>query len=135
MSTHCEWSPERFKGRDGVLYTVIGKGGLRRAVMLTKELADELEARRFGEHTVLDRGIRYTQRHDVNFGSSLTKEWSSASKEAVGWSAGLHGLRHSYAQTRLAELQGLGFAREERMGIVSQELGHFRTTETEGYLR
>ena len=134
-STHREWSKELFKGREGALYTVVGKGGLRRAVLLPAQLADELEGRRIKDRTVRDRGIRYVQRHDVNFGRNLTKAWSDASSKALGRSAGLHGLRHSYAKQRLYELQQLGYSRAERMSIVSQELGHFRTTETETYLR
>ena len=95
----------------------------------------ELEGRRIKDRTARDRGIRYVQRHDVNFGSNLTKAWSDASSKALGRSTGLHGLRHSYAKQRLYELQQLGYSRAERMSIVSQELGHFRTTETETYLR
>ena len=58
-STHREWSSEPFKGREGALYTVVGKGGLRRAVLLPTQLADELEGRRIKDRTVRDRGIRY----------------------------------------------------------------------------
>ena len=134
-SAHREWSKDLFKGRDGALHTVAGKGGLRRAVMLPAQLASELEGRRISERTVRDRGVRYVQCHDINFGSNLTKAWSDASSKALGRSTGLHGLRHSYAKQRLYELQQLGCSREERMSIVSQELGHFRTTETETYLR
>ena len=123
-SNHRAWSPELFKGREGTLYTVIGKGGLRRAVLLPAQLADELEAQHIEDRTVRDRGIRYIQRHDVNFGRNLSKAWSDASAKALGWSAGLHGLRHLYAKQRLYELQQLGYSREERMSIVSQELGH-----------
>ena len=130
MTFDREWSKELFKGREGALYTVVGKGGLRRAVLLPAQLADELEGRRIKDRTVRDRGIRYVQRHDVNFGRNLSKAWSDASSKALGRSAGLHGLRHSYAKQRLYELQQLGCSREERMSIVSQELGHFRTTET-----
>ena len=104
-------------------------------MLLPAQLADELEVRRIQDRTVRDRGIRYIQRHDVNFGRNLTKAWSDASTKALGWAAGLHGLRHSYAKQQLYELQKLGGSREERMSIVSQELGHFRTTETETYLR
>lgn len=45
-SSHREWSPDRLVGRDGSLYTVQGKGGLIREVLLPHDLADRLEATR-----------------------------------------------------------------------------------------
>ena len=51
------------------------------------------------------------------------------------FSNGGHGLRHSYAQERMAELKSLGLARAIALETVSQELGHFRAEITEVYLR
>ena len=135
-STHRAWSADRFDGRTGEIYVVIGKGGLRREVILPRKLATELEARRLSvPNPRRDRGINYRQYYDLTAGKSMSRAWTSASKTKLGWSSGLHGLRHSYAQNRMHELQALGYGREERKAIVSQELGHFRTTETETYLR
>ena len=135
-STHREWSSKRHAGREGMLYVVAGKGGLRREVLIPADLAAQLEARRRrSERSVRDRGVNYRQLYDVALGKKLSEAWTKASRQALGWSAGLHGLRHSYAQNRMNELQALGYGREERKSIVSQELGHFRTTETETYLR
>ena len=39
-STHRDWSPNRFAGREGELFVVAGKGGLRREVMLSHALAE-----------------------------------------------------------------------------------------------
>ena len=136
-SSHRSWSPDRFAGREGELFVVAGKGGLRREVMLPHALAAELKSQRFedGAVAVRDRGINYQRHYDIAGGQSLSDVWNRASSKELGWSAGVHGLRHSYAQNRMTELGKLGYGREERKSIVSQELGHFRTTETETYLR
>ena len=135
-SRHREWSQKRFAGRRGKRYTVIGKGGLVREVMLSESIAAEIEKRR--RHTaaaISDRGIRYTSYYDLTGGQSLSAAFTKASTAALGWSAGVHGLRHTYAQERMRELGALGFSREERLEIVSQELGHFRSSIAEVYLR
>ena len=135
-SAHRKWSKDRFLGQAGKLYVVVGKGGLRREVMLPFELATELENRRLNvARAVRDRGVNYTQYYDIAGGKKMSERFTTASKKTLGWSGGLHGLRHSYTQNRMSELQQLGYGREERKSIVSQELGHFRTTETETYLR
>jgi integrase len=126
----------KFEGREGVLYTVEGKGGLVREVMLSKELADRLEDRRFDEpKQVTDRGVFYEQRYDIGGGKQFTDSFSKASDRALDWSTGAHGLRHSYAQERMDELQKIGYDRETALETVSQEMGHFRSEITEVYLR
>ena len=127
--------PEKFAGRPGRDYTVVGKGGLVRVVRVPDHLAERLEARRHGEPVrVVDRGIRYVSRYDVAGGAAWSVSFGSASKRALGWSTGAHGVRHSYAQERMRELQRL-LVREDALETVSQELGHFRPEITETYLR
>ena len=135
-STHREWSDKRFEGRaDAVRYTVDGKGGLVREVSLPSHLAERLEAqRREKPVTVTDRGIRYRQHYDLGGGLAWSRSFGNASKRALGWSTGAHGLRHSYAQERLHVLQG-SHPYPEALEIVSQEMGHFRPDITEVYLR
>lgn len=126
----------KFEGRDGVLYTVEGKGGLCREVLLPKDLADRLEDRRLGESKeVTDRGVRYEQRYDIGAGKQFSDSFSKASDRALDWSTGAHGLRHSYAQERMDELQSMGYDRDTALETVSQEMGHFRPDITEVYLR
>ncbi len=135
-STHREWSPNRFEGREGIAYTVEGKGGLVREVMIPRELAERLEARRLDEpQRITDRGVYYQQHYDLGAGHAWSQSFTAASERALGWTAGAHGLRHSYAQERMEELQGRGLIYREALGIVSQELGHFREDITEVYLR
>ena len=135
-SSHREWSPARFTGRSGVLYTVVGKGGLVREVMVPADLAERLEARRLDEpREVRDRGINYEQHYNIGAGQAWSQSWASASRSAFGWSRGAHGLRHGYAQQRMDELQRSGMTYQRALGVVSQELGHYRVSITEVYLR
>ena len=136
-SEHRKWSPERFDGRGDLrLYTVEGKGGLVREVALPPRLADELEARRIEKpERVTDRGVHYTRHYDIGGGQAWSQSVSAASKLELGWSTGAHGLRHSYAQDRVGELQGSGHGHNSALQMVSQELGHFRPDITEVYLR
>ena len=66
---------------------------------------------------------------------TLFRATSAAAKRVLGWSEGAHGLRHSYAQERLQELQRQGLRWEYALETVSQEMGHFRPQITEVYLR
>ncbi|WP_299876425.1 hypothetical protein [uncultured Cocleimonas sp.] len=137
ISTHRKFSDERFEGRlSFVSYSVVGKGGLIREVRLSPELSQRLENKRFEEpKDAIDRGIHYQQHYDIGAGKSWSQSFSSASKREFGWSNGAHGLRHSYAQDRMKEIQGLGHTYQSALEIVSQEMGHFRADITEVYLR
>ena len=135
-STHRKWSNKRFSGRSGEAYTVVGKGGLIREIRLSGQLAKELERTRLSEpRIVVDRGIKYSQHYNLSGGVYFSFIFGKTSKEVLGWSTGAHGLRHGYAQDRMSELLDLGFARAERMGVISQELGHFRPDIVIEYLR
>lgn len=126
----------KFAGRDGAIYTVAGKGGLVREVLIPHELAAQLEARRLETPLqVTDRGIYYQSHYDIGGGQRWSNSVSAAAERALGWSTGAHGLRHSYAQERMTELQNRGLIRERALETVSQELGHFRPEITEVYLR
>lgn len=126
----------KWEGREGVPYTVAGKGGLIREVRIPPELAQQLESRRLvAPCTVTDRGIHYRQHYELAGGQRWSNAFSAAAKRVLGWSEGAHGLRHSYAQERLEELQRQGLKWEHALETVSQEMGHFRPQITEIYLR
>ena len=125
----------KFDGRPGRYYTVVGKGGLVRAVRIPNALAERLEERRRAEPVrITDRGVHYLSRYEVGGGHAWSESFSSASKRTLGWSTGAHSVRHSYAQERMRELQSV-LVREGSLETVSQELGHFRPEITETYLR
>ena len=136
-SAHREWREDRFAGRDGVRYTVEGKGGLVREVLIPRDLAARLESRRIdgGPVRETDRGVHYSKQYDIGSGKNWSSSFSRVSDNNLGWSNGAHGLRHSYAQERMSELQGGGMSYREALGNVAQELGHFSEHTTEAYLR
>ncbi len=135
-SGHREWSESRFEGKDGLKYTVVGKGGLIREVMISKELAGKLETFRFSSPRIFyDRGIRYEILYNIGGGRNWSQSVSAASNRELGWSNGAHGFRHSYAQERMDVLQERGHFYEEAKSIVAQEVGHFDAKTTEAYLR
>ncbi|MQT33609.1 site-specific integrase [Pseudomonas sp. FSL R10-0071] len=116
-------------------YTVYGKGGLTREVRIPIPLAKRLEATRLAEPIrTTDRGVHYQQHYRLGGGQPWSKSFGAASKAALGWSKGAHGLRHCYAQERLGTVQRY-LPREEAKRVVSQELGHFRPEIIETYLR
>jgi hypothetical protein len=126
---------DKFAGRTGQLYTVTGKGGLTREVLIPNELAKQLENSRLTEpKDVVDRGINYTQHYNIGAGKNWSNSFSSASNRTLNWSNGAHGLRHSYAQERMKELR-FEMPYEKALEVVSQEMGHFRPDITEVYLR
>jgi integrase len=135
-SGHRQWCADRFSGREGDRYTVVGKGGLVREVVLSQELVTALEARRLEEpRLVIDWDVHYSQHYDIGGGRAWSQSFSSASKRELGFSKGGHGLRHSYAQERMAELQQQGMGYDQAKATVVQEVGHFDKETTEVYLR
>jgi len=125
----------KFEGREGQSYTVTGKGGLTREVRIPDALSERLEAHRLPEHQqITDRGVHYQQHYEIGGGQRWSNSFSAASNRSCNWSNGAHGLRHSYAQERMSELQR-EYPRDEALRIVSQEMGHFRPEITEVYLR
>lgn len=126
---------EKFQGREGQIYTVDGKGGLVREVLIPNHLAERLENTRLDTaKEITDRGVNYTTHYDINGGHRWSASFSSASNRALNWSAGGHGMRHTYAQERMSELQK-SMSYEKALEVVSQEMGHFRPSITEVYLR
>jgi integrase len=116
-------------------YSVHGKGGLVREVRIPISLARRLEKTRLAEpRAATDRGINYQQMYAIGGGQPWSKSVSAASKKALGWSNGAHGLRHAYAQQRMAMLER-HLPRSQALEVVSQEMGHFRPEITEVYLR
>ena len=126
----------KWQGREGVLYTVHGKGGLIREVNIPDELASTLETLRLKMPlSITDRKVHHTQYYDLAGGQRWSNSFSAAANRTLGWSEGAHGLRHSYAQERMHELQRQGLTRVLALETVSQEMGHFRPEITETYLR
>ena len=118
-------------------YTVVGKGGLCREVSIPGHLVDRLEATRLAEpQRVTDRGVYYQSHYAIGGGNAWSASFTRASGRALEWSTGAHGVRHTYAQERMSELQlAAGLSYRDALQTVSQEMGHFRESITEVYLR
>ena len=124
----------KFIHREGEIYTVVGKGGLIREVLIPSKLAQQLEQHKLNEPVkVTDRGIYYQQHYNIAGGKNWSNSFSKTSSRVLGWSRGGHGLRHSYAQERMKEITKIDY--ERALKIVSQEMGHFRANITLTYLR
>ena len=133
-----KWSEQRFLGQEGsVVFVVKGKGGLQREVAVPKNLAEQLESYRLEKPRIIkDRGVIYTTKYDLAGGNNLSAAFTRASKRALGYSHGLHGLRHSYTQERIDYIKReFGLSHYQARDIVAEELGHFRGDITEVYLR
>lgn len=129
-------SKHKFRGRNGVIYTVVGKGGLVREVLIPNYLSRELEKQRLSSpRKIRDRIIYYQAHYKIGGGQPFSNSFSQTSKRLFGWSRGAHGMRHSYAQSRILELQLLGLSQYEAKISISQELGHFRPDIIDVYLR
>ena len=118
-----------------VIYVVVGKGGLRRFVALPKYLSEALEKKRCTPESVIDRQIEYKKIYAIGYGQAYSQSFTRASKKALNFSHGAHGLRHSYVKRRLSKLVDVGYSLSDSMLVISQELGHFRPLITMAYLR
>lgn len=133
-----DWRPDRFTGRSDAdrRYTVIGKGGLVREIALSQATAERLESQRLAApQPFTDRGIHGQQRYAIGGGQAWSKSFGLASRRALGWSRGAHSVRHVYADHRMEALQRQGYRHDEARSVVAQELGHFRDSTTNTYLR
>jgi len=131
-------SEYKFAGlKDFTLYRAPGKGGRVNEFAVPNNLAQRLEAVRLAKpETIRDRGINRVKYYDLKGGQAFSQAFSRACKAALGFSVGAHGLRHSDAQNRMITLQNeLGISRYDAKEAVSQELGHWRASITETYLR
>jgi integrase len=133
-SNHRTWSPKLHDGLSGQCYTVVGKGGLTREIVL-EGLAALLEAVRLDSpRLVVDRGVRYTSHYDIGGGQAWSQSFTAASKRALGWTAGGHAIRATWACNRVEQLQRMGYGMEAAKAVCSQNLGHFSPATLDYYL-
>jgi integrase len=127
---------ERFKGLSGTRYMVTGKGGLPREVMVPDDLKERLESLSMRDRKpVYNRGARFIPLYDLPGGAKLSSWFHAFAKKTIGKSHGFHGLRHTYAQTRLHDLCLMDVPMNMAMLTVSEELGHFREKITSMYTK
>jgi integrase len=136
-SLRSAWSGKRFVGREEELsFVVHGKGGLCREVRLPKHLAMQLmNYVRPHPVTVEDRKAVHTSYFDLTGGVNFSQQFTNLSNRVLSMSHGGHGLRHSFAQKRLRDLMCRGLTFADALFVLSNELGHFATSNTFAYLR
>ena len=75
----------KYARRDGVIYTVVGGGGLVPELPLPHRLAGRLEQRRRPiPALVMDRGVYYRKRYDIGGGQDFSASFSRASMAVLG---------------------------------------------------
>jgi integrase len=136
-SLRSAWSGKRFIGREEeTSFVVNGKGGLRREVRLPKYLALQImNYVRPHPVKVTDRKADHTSYFDLTCGVNFSQQFTNLSNKVLGMSNGAHGLRHTFAQRRLRDLMCNGLSFEDALHVLSNELGHFSTSNTFAYLR
>jgi integrase len=132
--------PDRFAAReDWVKVSFIGKGGHEYTSTISPELAKEIaafrlyEARDFRERK--QENVVTKQYYDIPAGWRLSLIWTAASKRTFGFSRGIHGLRHTFAQERVRAMQVLNMTWDKILECVSQQMGHYRAEQVRVYLR
>ncbi len=131
---------DRFAGReDWVRVSFIGKGGHEYTSTISHELAKNVEkfrlyeGRDFRERN--QENVVTKQYYDLPAGWKLSLIWTEAAKRTFGFSRGIHGLRHTFAQERVRMMQMLDMTWDKILECVSQQMGHYRAEQVRTYLR
>lgn len=123
-SYHPENEYKHF-GQQGRHYSVKGKYGITREVIIPDDLAEQLEALRLEtSKKVTDRKVSYTVHYQLSAGSKLSSAFTQASIRALGWSHGISALRSTYTYQRIKELQHHGASFMVAKKAVGYELGN-----------
>jgi integrase len=120
----------------GELYSVYGKGGLIRTVLVPMPFVDTLEARlRPTPIRVRHERSDLTSYYDIPGGKRWAASFTQACRRTFNKTAGAHGLRHTYTQDRIDVLLGHSIPDRHARKAVSVEIGHFRLDVIKIYLR
>ena len=120
----------------GVLYSVKGKGGLVRTVVVPRPFVAPLDARRRPLPVIVQhQGRVLTSYYDIPGGRPWATSFAQACRRTFNTSAGAHGLRHTYTQSRIDVLLGHDIPEQDAKKAVSVEIGHFRVDVVDLYLR
>jgi integrase len=127
-SGHRTWRNDLHAATDGCLYTVVGKGGLIREVVIPAVLAERLEAgRQATPQVVIDRGVRYSTPYSkvIGGGAAWSQSVTSASMRVLGRTSGGHSIRATWVNNRIEQLQAAGYGIDDAKQITTQNCGHF----------
>lgn len=111
----------------GQQFRVIGKGELIRDVWFSEGYYDILlRKKRQTPIEVKDRGKSYLSHFDIAYGSTVSASIFTASKRILGWTAGVNGLRRTWAQNRYESLSNY-FPYPLVIKIIKFQLGEVGT--------
>jgi len=118
-------SVDRYTGSERSDFAFVGKGGRANIAHLSPETYLDLQRHieHHGSFTVSRQAVRVA-----------LKSAAGQTRQLSGYT-GAHGLRWTFAQNRMKELQSHGVSRDETLAVVSSEMGHNRPEITEIYLR
>lgn len=120
-----ELSVDRYTGAERGVFAFIGKGGRVNVGHLSPTTYDKLQ-----RHITL-HGTFSVSQYSVR---ETLKKAAHVTEQHNGYT-GAHGLRWSFAQSRMDDLQAHSISRDEALAVVSSEMGHNRPEITELYLR
>lgn len=137
---HTKLHLDRFAGREEwIKVSFIGKGGHEYISTISPQTAKEIkkfrlyEPRDFRERN--QENVVTKQYYDIPAGWHLSSLWTEASKRTFGFSRGIHGLRHTFAQERVKAMQKCNMTWDKILECVSQQMGHYRAEQVKVYLR
>ena len=120
----------------GRLYSTVGKGGLIRSVHVPLPFIAELEGARRSEPVEVTHVKRKVfSFYAIRAGRAWADSFAHACRRVFGSTAGAHGCRHKFAKERLYHLMRCGVDELTALKVVSVELGHFRPSIVQTYLR
>jgi hypothetical protein len=144
-SAHREWSDHRFDGRpddyknnsgEYNLITLQDKGKISYEIALKNDDYKALKKIKLDyPQQITHHGIRMIQEYNLPHPALIGEVFTKASIEVIGYSNGIHGLRHTHAQERQEELVRAGYEYHEAKAINAQEHGHFDAEKTNAYLK
>ena len=131
-----QWQADRFHGQEGVEHVVVGKGGGPRIVLFSAADTARLEDFRLDRpRDVQDRHDTIQQHYNLTGGHHLSRAYSRASTQALGWSLGIHAARHAHVMERMTYHLDRGVPYDQAEELVAEEVGHFNDRSTRTYLR
>ncbi|PSW30819.1 hypothetical protein C9J21_18195 [Photobacterium phosphoreum] len=107
----------------GTAYTVKGIDSVIREIIIPAHLVEQLELLHLDKpRIVINRGVSHETTYNLAGGQRWSTSFTKASKRALGWTDGAHGLRQTYAKNRIYIIRQK-YTHKTALEILSCELG------------